>query len=126
MGDRHSARRARLGALIAEREADAALITRLVNIRYLTGLASSNAALLVWADGSALLATDSRYAGTAARVAPELTTVIDRALAPRLVQAAAEAGANRLAVEAHDLTVERFSELTALDHGMELPPLGRA
>jgi Xaa-Pro aminopeptidase len=129
MGDQHEARqarRARLGALIAEREADAALITRLVNVRYLTGLASSNAALLVWADGSALLATDSRYAGTAAKVAPDLTTVIERTIAPRLVETAAEAGVKRLAVEAHDITVERFAELAARDHGTELPPLGHA
>jgi Xaa-Pro aminopeptidase len=37
------------------------LVTSGVNVRYLTGLASSNAAVLVGADGSALLVTDNRY-----------------------------------------------------------------
>jgi Xaa-Pro aminopeptidase len=124
MGDQHQTRRARLGALVAERGFDAALITRLVNVRYLTGLDSSNAALLVWADGGAVLTTDARYAGTAAKVAPEIETVIERAVAQRLVSAAAEAGAKRLAVEAHDLTLERFADLAAVDQGIELPPLG--
>lgn len=124
MGDRQVARRARLGAVLAEREADAALITRLVNVRYLTGLASSNAALLVWPDGSARLATDSRYAGTAAKVAPELETIVDRSITPRLVAEATKAGAKRLAVETHDLTVDRYEALKELP--LELTPLGRA
>ncbi len=47
--------------------ADAALITSPPNVRYLTGLASSNAALLLPAAGDGgLLATDSRYALAAA------------------------------------------------------------
>lgn len=126
MGDRHAARRALLGALIAEQESDAALITKLVNVRYLTGLASSNAAVLVWPDGSARLATDSRYAGTAAKVAPELETIVDRSITSRLVNEAVQAGAERLAVEAHDLTVERYEALTALEEAPELTPLGHA
>jgi Xaa-Pro aminopeptidase len=49
----HAARRARLAATVAAAGADAALITHLVNVRYLTGLASSNAALLLPAASSA-------------------------------------------------------------------------
>ena len=52
--------------LIAALGADAALITSPPNVRYLTGLASSNAAVLVPAAGAAVLATDARYAETAA------------------------------------------------------------
>jgi len=126
MGDLHVARRRRLGALIAEQDADAALITRLVNVRYLTGLASSNAALLVLADGTARLATDGRYAGTAARVCPDVELLVERAVALRLTALAAEGGMRRLAIEAHDVTVEHFAELVAVDQGMGLPPLGRA
>ncbi|MFI7446950.1 M24 family metallopeptidase [Nonomuraea sp. NPDC049714] len=54
-------RRARLAAMLPTYEVDAMLVTSGVNVRYLTGLASSNAAVLVGADGSALLVTDNRY-----------------------------------------------------------------
>ena len=57
---------------IAASGADAALITTLVNVRYLTGLASSNAALLVPTDGPPVLATDSRYALAAERDCPDV------------------------------------------------------
>ncbi|MFI7223729.1 M24 family metallopeptidase [Nonomuraea angiospora] len=55
------ARRARLAGLLPAREVPALLVTSPVNVRYLTGLVSSNAAVLVRADGTALLATDNRY-----------------------------------------------------------------
>ncbi|HEY9439030.1 MAG TPA: aminopeptidase P family protein [Thermopolyspora sp.] len=64
----HAARRARLAARYPSEGVDALLVTRPVNVRYLTGLISSNAAALVRADGSVTLATDSRYVETAARV----------------------------------------------------------
>ncbi|MFI7124222.1 M24 family metallopeptidase [Nonomuraea sp. NPDC050153] len=57
----YAARRARLADLLPAREVPALLVTSAVNVRYLTGLASSNAAVLVRADGTALLATDNRY-----------------------------------------------------------------
>jgi Xaa-Pro aminopeptidase len=124
MGDLHQARRTRLGTVVAEHGFDAALITRLVNVRYLTGLASSNAALLVLADGTTKLATDARYAGTAAAVCPDVELIVERSVAIRLTAVAAEAGITRLGVEAHDVTVEQFAELTAVDQGIGLPPLG--
>lgn len=57
----YAQRRARLAALLPAHEVDAILVTSTVNVRYLTGLTSSNAAVLVRADGSALLVTDNRY-----------------------------------------------------------------
>ncbi|MEU4574145.1 Xaa-Pro peptidase family protein [Nonomuraea sp. ATR24] len=54
-------RRARLAAMLPAHEVEAMLVTSAVNVRYLTGLASSNAAVLIRADGSALLVTDNRY-----------------------------------------------------------------
>ncbi|ACY98486.1 MULTISPECIES: M24 family metallopeptidase [Thermomonospora] len=126
MSDLHAERRRRLAGLVAADGHDAALITRLVNVRYLTGLASSNAALLVPADGEAVLATDSRYAGTAAALCPGLETVIDRDTAGTLLKRAAGAGVRTLAFEAHDLTVERHAELTEkAGEGTSLVPLGR-
>ncbi|REE99671.1 M24 family metallopeptidase [Thermomonospora umbrina] len=124
----HRERRTRLAALVAAADADAALITRLVNVRYLTGLAASNAALLIRADGVAVLATDARYAGTARVAAPDLELVVDRATARVLVERAAASGARRLAFEAHHVTVERHAELAAAagGHGPALVPLGHA
>ncbi|MFI6905434.1 M24 family metallopeptidase [Nonomuraea sp. NPDC050394] len=61
MTDTHARRRAALAALLPERGVPAVLVSSLVNVRYLTGLDSSNAAVLVREDGSATLATDSRY-----------------------------------------------------------------
>ena len=56
----HAARRERLLDLVHGVGAEAALVTRLVNIRYLTGFTGSNAALLV-GDRGAVLCTDGRY-----------------------------------------------------------------
>jgi len=125
MGEVHNARRARLAALVAERDAGALLVTRLVNVRYLTGLASSNAALLVRADGPAVLATDARYAGTAAETAGDLELVVERKTAEALTSLAADAGVTTLGFEAHDLTVEKHAELAALDGGIGFKPVGR-
>ncbi|TDC49874.1 aminopeptidase P family protein [Actinomadura sp. KC345] len=134
MGETHTdrrqtyiARRHRLAALAAERDAGALLVTRLVNVRYLTGLDSSRAALLVAADGGAVLATDGRYAGMAARVCPELPVIVDRQVAAALVARAAADGRGRLGFEAHDVTVEQHAalreqaaiELTASGHLVE-------
>ncbi|MBW8481002.1 M24 family metallopeptidase [Actinomadura parmotrematis] len=124
MGEQHIERRARLAARLGDRGLDALLVTRLINVRYLTGLDSSNAALLVRAEGPAVLATDSRYAGMAAQVAPELEVVVERGTAAALAALAADAGLERLGFEAHDLTVERHAELTAQDGGVAFAPAG--
>src|SRR5215467_12666196 len=81
----HASRRDRAAALIAASGADAALITSAVNVRYLTGLVSSNAALLLPAGGGPILCTDSRYAGTAERDCQDTELVIERNVEPALV-----------------------------------------
>ena len=78
MPESHVLRRDRLRAAVAASGVDAALITTLVNVRYLTGLASSNAALLVPADGPPVLATDSRYALAAERDCPDVQLLTAR------------------------------------------------
>ncbi|WP_344894896.1 Xaa-Pro peptidase family protein [Actinomadura meridiana] len=129
MGETHLARRRALAALVAAHDADALLVTRLVNVRYLTGLDSSRAALLVPADGPAVLATDGRYAGTAERVCPDVELVVDRQVTGKLVARAAAEGNRRLGFEAHDMTVEQHTALTerirADQIRVELVPLGR-
>jgi Xaa-Pro aminopeptidase len=84
MPDIHAARRSRIQDQAAAIGADAALITSGVNVRYLTGLASSNAALLLPVSGTAVLATDLRYAPAAQRDCPDLELVTVRFTAPAL------------------------------------------
>jgi Xaa-Pro aminopeptidase len=124
MGEQHQRRREALAARIAA-HADAVLITRLVNVRYLTGLDSSNAALLVHAGGGAVLCTDARYEGTARRVCPDLELVVERPAAVTLTARAAAHGVGRLAFEAHAVTVELHAALAAVDDAPELRPTGR-
>ncbi|MEV4258447.1 Xaa-Pro peptidase family protein [Spirillospora sp. NPDC049652] len=124
MRERQRGRRAALASAVDAAGADALLVTRPVNVRYLTGLHSSNAAVLIRVDGPDLLSTDGRYAGTAEKVASDMEIVIDRNTAGVLVGLAADAGAATLGFEPHDLTVERHAELAALDHGVAFKPLG--
>ncbi len=125
MPEIHAARRARAQAKVAALDADAALITHLVNVRYLTGLASSNAALLLPASGRAVLATDSRYALAAERDCPDVELITERFIEPRLAALAVERGMRRLRFEAHEMTVERHGMLAAAADGATMLPFGR-
>jgi Xaa-Pro aminopeptidase len=126
MPETHADRRRRAQELVRESGADAALITAGPNVRYLTGLASSNAALLLPAEGDgALLATDSRYTGAARRDAPDLDLVEERFIEAKLATEASRRGIRRLAFEAHEMTVERHGELAARAEGVATLPFGR-
>ncbi|HEX4094013.1 MAG TPA: Xaa-Pro peptidase family protein [Trebonia sp.] len=127
MPEIHAARRRRAQQLIREADADAALITARPNVRYLTGLASSNAALLLPADGDeALLATDFRYVGAAQRDCPDVELLVERFLEARLAEEASRRGVARLAFEAHEMTVERHAEFVAsVAEGVTTRPFGR-
>lgn len=69
-------RRDRLRARLATHAADALLVTELVNVRWLTGLVASRAALLMGPDGE-VLCTDGRYADQAWEVAADVPLVVD-------------------------------------------------
>lgn len=121
----HEARRDRARQLLAMAGTDAALITNGVNVRYLTGLASSNAALLLAADGQAVLSTDSRYAGTAARECSDVELLTERNVEVGLVLRAMADGRALIGYEDLELTVARHAALAALIDGAgELVPLG--
>ncbi len=126
MPDIHAARRAALQQRVAALGADATLVTSGVNVRYLTGLVSSNAAVLLPADAPGVLATDSRYAGTAERDSPDLELVIERYIEPALVTLALSRGMSTIAFEAQEMTVQRHQALAALDGSPQLVPLGAA
>ncbi|MFG1701846.1 M24 family metallopeptidase [Nonomuraea sp. M3C6] len=111
----YPARRARLAELLPAHEVPALLVTSPVNVQYLTGLASSNAAVLVKTDGTALLATDNRYIDKA------------RTLGVPSVEAADVAG--RLAapgagIEAACMSVATYHRLGRQLGGEGLVPLG--
>jgi len=128
----HAARRDLLRARLGELDAPAALVTRLVNVRYLTGFTGSNAALLVAADdaddgeGADVLATDGRYTTQSAQQAPDLPRLIDRRLVPTLAARAARAGLRRLAYESHQVTVDGLRMLTEAAPELELVSLRSA
>lgn len=115
----HAQRRASAAAVISGLGLDAALITSGVNVRYLTGLASSNAALLLPADGPALLATDSRYTGTAQRDCPDLDLLTERFVEPELMRKALAARWLAVGFEDQEMTVQRHRDLAAI--GAEYP-----
>ena len=119
MPEVHAARRQRLRSLLAERGVEAALISDILNVRYLSGFTGSNAALLVTAteptDGD-VLATDGRYVDQAAAQAPDLRVLRTRALLRGLVDEASLDGP--LGIETHALTVD---EHTALVEGLAVP-----
>jgi Xaa-Pro aminopeptidase len=125
MPDIHQARRARAQEKIAEAGADAALITDLKNVLYCTGLASSNAALLLPAAGVPVLATDSRYASKAERDCPDIELIVERFIEPRLAAELGSRGFGTVAFEAHEMTVERHADLVTKASDVTLVPLGR-
>ena len=126
MPESHALRRERLRPAVAACGADAALITSLVNVRYLTGLASSNAALLVPADGPPVLATDSRYALAAERDCPDVELLNVRQVEAALAELAVARGLGRLAFEAQEMTVERQVSLASTEGLTLLVPFGHA
>jgi Xaa-Pro dipeptidase len=115
--DRRAALRERLG------DADAVLVTRLVNVRYLTGFTGSNGALLVPRDGDPVLATDGRYIEQSARQAPDVERAIVAMPATALAERAAKRGVTALAYESHDVTVDLYETLGQV--GPTLVKLGR-
>ncbi|WP_068273147.1 M24 family metallopeptidase [Aldersonia kunmingensis] len=112
MPDDHRRRRQALRALLADRNADALLVTNLLNVRYLTGFTGSNAALLVATEDSedearTIISTDGRYLTQVAEQVPDLKAEITRAVGTRLIELAGGNGARRLGFESHVVTVDQ-------------------
>ena len=92
------------------------MVTDLINVRYLTGLHSSNAALLLASDS--VLVTDDRYATAASQACPELRLISDRDVVAGAVRVAAELGFREVGFDAHAMNVATFTACEAL--GIEL------
>ena len=117
----HAARRARLRERLPELGVDAMLITRGVNVRYLTGFTGSNGQLVL-TEGGATIFTDSRYEEQSAREAPDL----DREIYPRSFASAfggrcRDAGLRRVGFEAAGVTYKTYGELAEALQGELMP-----
>jgi Xaa-Pro aminopeptidase len=106
-------RRDRLRAAARTAGLDAVLVTRLVNVRYLTGFTGSNGALLVPADADRpdVLCTDGRYTVQAGDQAPDVELLIERDSAVALAARAAKDAYRALGIETHDVTVDQRASL---------------
>lgn len=105
----HATRRSHLRDRLAEADLDALLVTKLANVRYLTGFTGSVASLLV-ARHADVLAADDRYAEQAAQEAPDVPLRVTRGddwLAEDVLD-------GRLGVESHDLPWDRVRQLADL------------
>jgi Xaa-Pro aminopeptidase len=119
----HRLRRSRLGKGLATLEVDALIVTRLPNVRYLTGFTGSNGQAVVATDGSAAFLTDGRYDEQSSHEVPDLSRTAYTEGYPRpLVDACRTLGATRIAFERRGLTYAGWERLSELADGLELVP----
>jgi Xaa-Pro aminopeptidase len=115
----HSARRDRLAGRLSDLQADAFLVTRLPNVRYLTGFTGSNGQLLL-VPGGGLFLTDGRYAEQSRHEVPDLRrNIYSGEFAPPFSAACQTLGVTRVAFESAGVTYRTYTELQA---GVELIP----
>lgn len=120
----HDLRRGRLTARLPELGVDALLVSRLPNVRYLTGFSGSNGQVLVGAAGSVFL-TDGRYDEQSRREVGDLERRIYLDGFPALVlEVCRFLGVTRLGFEAAGTTVKARDELEEALDGMELVSVG--
>jgi Xaa-Pro aminopeptidase len=124
----HEDRRARLQDVLTDRDLDAALVTDLDNLRYLTGFTGSNGAVMVPAEGPPIFATDGRYIEQGEAETGLDPRLVKGALAPKLPPLLVEADWRRIAVETQHLTVDQYDAFRAVDgaESLELTSLERA
>src|SRR6185437_8825773 len=118
----------RLRAQLPSANVDALLVSKLANVRYLTGFTGSAALLLVTPD-DACFVTDGRYtqraheeldaAGVDARIEIGLTGALQREILVRAV-----AAGSRLGLEEHTVTWGQQIDYAAAFVGVELVPAG--
>jgi Xaa-Pro aminopeptidase len=113
---------------LAEREADALLVTDLVNVRWLTGFTGSNAAAVVGREGSRRFVTDFRYLTQSAdEVDPAWEREIAVDLLAGVVKGLPGSGELRLAFDDAHVSVKDHGRLSGmLRSGIELVPAGGA
>ncbi len=98
------------GLLAADGSADAFVVTDVVNVRWLTGLSSSNAAAVL-RDDDVTVVTDARYVAQAESAGSGAEVIVGRSVLAAAMKAAVEGRAQRVAVEADTLTLAEFALL---------------
>jgi Xaa-Pro aminopeptidase len=111
MPEQHQQRRARLAAILEAEGLSNALVTSSVNVRYLSGFTGSSGALLVGADGLAVLATDGRYELQSAAECPDVRRLITRAGRRELGELALQSAGSRVGFEDQHLSVAAWQGL---------------
>lgn len=105
---------------------DAALVTDLINVRYLTGFAGSNAALVVAAEPEHdLFSTDGRYVDPTDTEWGGMPLLVGRASALAVAEKVSE-WAGRIATETHVMTVDEAQALHAKFDKVDFSSLGSA
>lgn len=103
----HATRREALARLLAEEGVDAFLVTRTVNVTYLTGFTGDSSAVVLTRD-RALLVSDPRYVGQIADECPEMETSIrppTRKLPEAVGSVLSSLGCRDVACESNGLTL---------------------
>lgn len=116
----HAARRNRLLEHLADLDVESYLVSRLPNVRYLSGFTGSNGQLVLWAGGGVLL-TDGRYTEQSRREVPDLEreTYVG-AFPPVFGRGCRARRLSRVGFEAEGITYQQYLELC--DEGLELVP----
>jgi Xaa-Pro dipeptidase len=97
-------------------------VTRLPNVRYLTGFTGSNGQVVLGADGGVFL-TDGRYTEQSRHEVPDLDRETYPAFPPAFADAVAKLAATRIGFESAGVTHKLFTDLTdAGPEGAELVP----
>ncbi len=111
-----AARTGRVIEAFAATGCDAMLVTKRVNVRWLTGFTGSNGWVLVGGDGQRTLVTDGRYREQATHELDQSGVRADLVITrtPE-VEVAEQVRSGSLAVESHDLSVDG---LRSLEHAM--------
>jgi Xaa-Pro aminopeptidase len=119
----YAARRRRLGSELEAADLDALLVTRLTNIRYLSGFTGSMAFLLL--SPKPVLVVDFRYRKQATQETAQVEVVAvtsSREVWPRTRHLLADSGWRRIGIEADDLSLARFLDLSEKAQAIEWVP----
>jgi Xaa-Pro dipeptidase len=119
----HGLRRERLGERLAALELDALFVTRLPNVRYLTGFTGSNGQALVTAEATVFF-TDGRYEEQSCHEVPDAERVIYLNGFPPVSPELAARQLARIGFEAEGVTYRFWERLREQLEGVELVPLG--
>lgn len=120
----HRVRRDALMPAIEEQAVDAMLVTRLTNVRYLTGFTGSNAQAVV-SPAATVFFTDGRYTEQSRHEVSDLdrVTYLD-AFGEPLAVACEQLGIRKLGFEAHDVTVSGLRQMQDAVPDVEFVTMG--